>query len=105
MHNPNDKLDIRALLKKKKERREQRLGIFGKVLAKCHLRIKSAASNEHTHCNFSVPKIVVGYPIYNVTDCEEYVKKNLMENGFDITQIETKEGNIIQISWGRYDKY
>jgi hypothetical protein len=101
----DDKLIIANLLKKKRQRRQKRAALFSKVLQKCHLRIKSAATNEHTECDFAVPRLILGYPLYNVQDCKAYVIKHLHSNGFKVKSLEDNEdAHIIQISWAHYDK-
>ena len=97
------KLNITELLRKRKNRKEKRLQIFSKVLQKCHMRIKSAAINEQIECDFYVPKLVVGYPLYDIGECEEYISECLQKNGFRITLKATDEGNLIRISWGHYE--
>ena len=73
-------------------------------MSKCHLRIKSAALNEQTKCEFTVPKLILGYPIYNVVECREYIVKKLIENGFKVDKIEPTNGDYtIVISWAHHE--
>ena len=101
----NDQLVISQLLLKKKKRKLQRRKIFKKILSKCHLRIKSAALNEQTSCFFKIPELVLGYPIYSVSDCQKYITKMLIENGFKVKEIkdEKTEKNTILISWEHHE--
>ena len=103
-----DQLVISQLLKKKKKRKAQRRQIFKKILSKCHLRIKSAALNEHTSCSFKIPELVLGYPIYNVFECKKFIIKMLIENGFKVNKIEESDVSnddkySILISWSHHE--
>lgn len=69
------------------------------------MRIKSAALNEQTSCFFKIPELVLGYPIYNVEDCQKYIIRKLIENGFKVEKINDGENekNNIAISWEHYE--
>jgi hypothetical protein len=77
-------------------KKEMRVKVFSKILGKCHCKIKEAAKNELYLCHYNVPEYVVGLPIYNISDCIEYVVGQLEENGFVVEHVYSK---YIIISW------
>ena len=103
MDDTKKKLNISSLLKKKRLREQKRRQIYNKIIEKSHLRIKSAALNEHTECDFIIPKIIMGFPLYNVEECEKFVIKKLTENGFKVEKFNHPEQNSLKISWSHHE--
>lgn len=89
-------LNIFELYKSINEKKLQQTRSFEKVLQKSHSKIKLAAKNNHYECFYEVPEVIVGVPLYNITDCIQYVIQNLKDNGFYIYYIYPKN---LYISW------
>ena len=56
--------------------------IFKNILEKCHNKIKHTANTHigQQYVYFTVPRILVGYPIFDREKCSLYIVKKLVEN-------------------------
>ena len=70
--------------------------VFEKVLESCDRRIQSAAAVRAYECVFTVPTFVMGFPLYDVDECMDYVLRKLVSNGF-LTDVLPPRS--IRISW------
>ena len=56
-------------------------------------------------CFFEVPEFVIGYPLYNINECVNYIHDKLTSNGF---LVKYYFPNILYISWSedeiKYEK-
>ena len=66
-------LNIHDLYKSVDQRKENKKRSFESVLKKIHAKIKQAAAHDHFACFYVVPEVVVGIPLYNITECIEYL--------------------------------
>ena len=66
------------------KKKSVRTKIYNSVLSKCHNKIKQAAEKEQMSIFFSIPRYVVGLPLYDLTECSRYVFENLQQNGFNV---------------------
>jgi hypothetical protein len=69
---------------------------FEQVMLKCHSKIKLASKNSHFACFYEVPEVVIGIPLYNITECISYIISGLKDNGFLVKYLYPK---IIYICW------
>lgn len=93
-------LKLDDLYKTAKKKELNRFDTFDKILLKCHNRIKLYADNRHTECLYNIPNFVIGIPLYNVNDLQEYIVSSLKKNGLIIKELNY---NWIYISWN-FDK-
>ena len=70
--------------------------VYDIILNKCHRRIELTTENQKLKCFFEVPSFVLGYPLYDLNKCVEYIINALKNNGF---VIEYYFPNYIYISW------
>ena len=89
-------LNIHDLYKSVDQRKENKKRSFESVLKKIHAKIKQAAAHDHFACFYVVPEVVVGIPLYNITECIEYLVNALKNNGFIIRLMYP---NTIYINW------
>lgn len=64
------------------EREKYRMRIYEKILAKCYKKIKDMSIHEETFCFFQLPEYLPGHPIYNMTQCVQYILNSLHDKGF-----------------------
>lgn len=88
-------------LKKKKD--TNKYIIFDKILEKCHRKIKNIAENGGTNIFFEIPFYELGYPLYNIHTCINYVTSLLKKNGLFVQIMPNPTFNIIYISWDTSD--
>lgn len=89
-------LNILELHRTINEKKSLKNEVFEKLLSRCHRRIEMMAENQKVKCFFEVPEFVVGYPLYDVTKCIEYMLDALKKNGFLVKYYFPK---ILYISW------
>lgn len=95
-----NKLNILDLHRTIMEKKNRRCEAFEKVLSICHRRIKIAAENQLLKTLIAVPEFIVGYPIFNMNECLEYIIDSLKKNGLYVKYFFP---NILYISWD-YDE-
>lgn len=66
--------------------------IYGRVQA----RISHAASKGRIETDFSIPSIIPGRPMFDVTHAVRYVRDKLRYNGFRVTELDV---DVIRINW------
>lgn len=91
-------IDISDLHKKARELKERKIKIYDEVLQKCHHRIKlvSKLTPLNQWCFYIIPKVVFGIPLYNLSECVEYLVRLLSENGFKVAYTHP---NLLLITW------
>lgn len=65
----------------------------------CHRRIRTVATYGALNTFFEIPGMVVGYPLYNLQDCLDYVVDNLRKTGFLVQILPPPHVCVIYISW------
>lgn len=78
------------------ERKRKRKESFKHVLRMCQKQIRNVANKDRLKCVFTVPEFIAGIPIFNVTDCTDFVKTELEKAGFAVTYYYP---NLLFISW------
>jgi hypothetical protein len=86
-------LQLHRTITEKKQRKHE---AFEKVLNICHRRIKTSAEYERLKTIIVVPEFIVGYPIFNMNECLEFVIHALKKNGFLVKYFFPK---ILYVSW------
>lgn len=85
------------IMKSKKEK--IRTNTFNVILGKCHLKIKSIASQGGQCVFFEIPYVLLGYPLYDIIECTEYIVEALRKNGLLVQILPYPNNNTIYISW------
>lgn len=74
---------IKSLKTIKDLKRENKAAIYDIVLGRCSEKIiETNKQTDATHLYFELPKVIIGYPNYNLTDCGEYMANKLREKGY-----------------------
>ena len=87
---------VKDIHKKQLEREKNREFIYNKITKKCFQKIKDTSNNEEEYCFFKLPEFIVGYPLFNMTECVMYLINILKEKGFNCRFV---ENYVIYISW------
>jgi hypothetical protein len=99
-------MDLYKLLEKRNKKNDYKDELFPKILLKCHRRIELSNSAGNLNTIYSVPKYVIGYPLFNKNEIIEYLLKNLTKNGFDVYSYSEIDNDYLYISWqSAYEKY
>lgn len=79
------------------EQKEKKLQCFERVLDMCHKKMKAVSSKKMALFHvFKIPEFVVGYPLFCVAACMEFIVTSLKRDGFH-TECESR--NSIYVSW------
>lgn len=91
-------INIDELYQKKRQRAETRSKIYDNVLQKCHNKIRYSSNLyiEQEYTYFSVPNILLGYPLFNKEECSKYIITQLLKNGFMVKYL---GDGLIFICW------
>ena len=78
--------NINDLTKKKRERHKKRLELYNQILKKCHnkILIESDAYQNKEYILYTIPPVVVGYPLVNINECSVFLINKLVKNGFNV---------------------
>ena len=96
-------MDIFNLIKKQEKKKSYKDEVFKKILDQAHRRIKYSADSGEHHSIFTIPLYVVGYPLFNTSECVDYIISQLSQNGFKAVCYSDK---YIFINWEHvYEKY
>jgi hypothetical protein len=87
---------VKDIHKKQMEREKNRQFIYNKITKKCFQKIKATSENEEEYCFFKLPEFIVGYPLFNMTECVMYLINVLREKGFHCRFV---QNFVIYISW------
>ena len=92
-------LSIAELYDMKNKKDKIKLNTFNIILEKCHLKIKHIASQGGMNVFYEIPFVMIGYPLYNINECVEYIVENLRKNGLLVQILPHPNSNTIYISW------
>ena len=81
-------LSMKDLYSTINEKTLKRMEIYDDVLKKCHHRIKYNCSLQRTYCFFQIPEFIIGVPLYDITELQNYVMNSLKKNGFELEKDE-----------------
>lgn len=99
MNNNNNNIpSINSLHKEKTLKENSKFKIFEIVLSRCIEKI--VYTNRHTDKTFvifEVPKILIGYPMYDMKSCILYLLNKLSESGY---LVEFIDPFYLYIDWG-----
>jgi hypothetical protein len=93
------KISIAELYSLKDKKEVIRYKTFDKIIEKCHTKIRKTAIIGGMNIFFDIPYIVIGYPLYKIDDCINYVVTTLRKNGLFVQILPHPNNNIIYISW------
>jgi hypothetical protein len=92
-------ININDLYSVQKKKSQKRTICFDRVLEICHNRIKSIAELNGQNTFYEVPGFMMGFPLYNLQECLEYVVDALRKNGFLVQILPAPHVAVIYISW------
>jgi len=72
---------------------------YDKILEICHRRIRNISSFGGQNTFFEVPGLLVGYPLYNIYHCTDYLVDQLRKSGFLIQILPPPQICVLYISW------
>jgi len=89
-------LNINDLYDTARRKELAKFTIFDSILKKCHNKIKSYSTNHKTECLYEIPGFVLGTPLFNRDELQEYIISSLLKNGFIVNR---HPQYYVYISW------
>lgn len=72
---------------------------YDHVLELCHRRIRTVASYGGLNAFYEIPGMIVGYPLYSIHACLDYVVTALRQSGFLVQILPPPHIAVVYISW------
>lgn len=92
-------LSLSELYSMKNKKDKKKYDTFNIILEKCHSKIKHIASQGGLNIFFEIPYVLLGYPLYDINVCIEYIVDALRQNGLLVQILPHPNQNTIYISW------
>lgn len=92
-------ISISELYQLKNKRDKIKTNTFNVILEKCHLKIKNIAEHGGMNIFYEIPYVLLGYPLYNINECIEYIVDALRKNGMLVQILPKPNNNTLYISW------
>jgi hypothetical protein len=93
------KLSLYDLYEIKKKKDAKLNDAFNIILNSCHKKIKTIAEIGGQSLYYSIPPIIIGYPLYNYSTCMNYIISELKKSGLYVAILPEPNNNNIYISW------
>ena len=95
----SNKIDLYELIKIKENKEVKNLAVFNHILELCYKKIRHIAEYGGMCLYYKIPNIVIGYPIYNINNCIEFIVKQLKKSGLYVSVLPPPNNTYIYISW------
>lgn len=92
-------ISISELYSIKNKKDKIKTNTYNVILEKCHQKIKHIALQGGMNIFYQVPFVMFGYPLYDITDCIQYIVDALRTNGLLVQVLPHPNHNTIYISW------
>ena len=89
-------LNIKELYDSSKKKELAKFETFDKIVLRAHNRIKLYADNNKLACLYNIPNIIIGYPLFDRDELQNYLISSLKKNGLIIKEY---PNYWIYISW------
>ena len=95
----SSKLSLYDLYEIKKKKDAKLNDAFNIILNTCHKKIRTIAEIGGQSLYYSIPPIIIGYPLYNYSTCMNYIITELKKSGLYVAILPEPNNNNIYISW------
>lgn len=92
-------INLAELYNIQNKKKTSRLLCFDKILELIHRRIKVVASYNGQNTFYEIPGVMIGYPLYKLTECLNYIVDSLRNNGFLVQILPPPHVAVIYVSW------
>jgi len=70
------------LLKEQRKREDEKKKVYDKIYERIEKKIQMASKMNFFQITYEIPELILGVPIYDLTECIKYVDKKLIKNEF-----------------------
>ena len=92
-------ISIADLYSMKNKKDKIKTNTFNVIIEKCHSKIKHIAQQGGMEVFYEIPYVLIGYPLYNITECIDYVVDSLRKNGLLVQILPHPNDTTVYISW------
>lgn len=96
-------IQLSELYQMKKKRDQSKTFCYDRVIELCHRRIRNIAGFGGQNTFYEIPGMLVGYPLYNIYECLEYVVESLRKSGFLVQILPPPHVCVVYVSWDPND--
>lgn len=96
-------INLNELYSIKEKKNKNRHICFNHILELCHRRIRTVSSYGGDNTFYEIPGMIVGYPLYNIKECMDYMVNALRKNGFLVQILPPPHYYVIYLSWAKPD--
>ena len=89
-------MDVSEVLKIGKEKKKRRKDLIETLLENIHKRILFHAKNSRSNCEYQIPPVISGLPLFNINDIAIDIYKKLDNEGYIVS---AHNSGLIYISW------
>jgi hypothetical protein len=94
-----NKISLFDLYEIKRTREIKNVNVFNHILDICYKKIKQTAEFGKMSLYYKVPPIIIGYPLYDLDECINYIADNLKKSGLCVMNISQSNKSYLYISW------
>lgn len=94
-----NKVSLHELYEIKRKKETKINDAYNVILDSCYKKIKNIAEHGGMTLYYKIPPIVIGYPLYNLNNCIEYIDRALKKSGLYVSILPPPNNSYIYISW------
>lgn len=95
-----NQISVLDLHNRMRQRQQRQLECYRTMLDRAYARIRRCASVNMFGCEFEVPEVAVGLPLFDADRCIQYMIRSLIVNGYHVRRVASR---TLQISWEMQD--
>ena len=94
-----NKVSLHELYEIKRKKESKINDAYNVILDSCYKKIKNIAEHGGMTLYYKIPPIIIGYPLYNLNNCVDYIIKALRKSGLHASVLPQPNNSYIYISW------
>ena len=92
-------LKLSELYQLQDHKKTNKYAAFDRILEVCHNKIRNTARIGGTSIFYEIPGMMLGYPLYDISEAIEYVVGSLRKSGLSLQILPAPHVGVIYISW------
>ena len=93
------RISLNELYQMQKKKKNTKKIVFDRILELSHKRIRNIGAIGGMNAFYEIPGLVVGYPLFNIYDCTNYIVEQLKKTGFIVQILPPPHICVLYISW------
>lgn len=92
-------LKLSELYRLQDQKKTNKFVAFDRILEICHNKIRNTARVGGLSIFYEIPGMMLGYPLYDIGECADYVIGALRKSGLLVQVLPAPHVGVIYISW------